>query len=27
MGFTARTYPGDATLMLVERKLPLPVEA
>ncbi len=27
MGFTARSYPGDATLMLVERKLPLPVEA
>lgn len=27
MGFTARTYPGDATLMLVERKLPLPVDA
>jgi L-amino acid N-acyltransferase YncA len=27
MGFTARTYPGDSTLMLVERKLPLPVAA
>lgn len=27
MGFTARSYPGDATLMLVERKLPLPVDA
>ncbi len=27
MGFTARTYPGDATLVLVERKLPLPVDA
>lgn len=26
MGFTVRTYPGDSTLMLVERKLPLPVE-
>lgn len=25
MGFTARSYPGDATLTLVERKLPLPV--
>lgn len=24
MGFIARPYPGDATLMLVERKLPLP---
>ena len=24
MGFTARTFPGDATLTLVERKLPLP---
>lgn len=24
MGFTARSYPGDATLTLVERKLPLP---
>lgn len=24
MGFTARAYPGDHTLMLVERKLPLP---
>jgi len=24
MGFTARTYPGDHTLTLVERKLPLP---
>ena len=23
MGFTARSYPGDATLMLVERNLPL----
>lgn len=23
MGFTARPYPGDATLMLVERKLPM----
>jgi GNAT superfamily N-acetyltransferase len=27
MGFTARSYPGDATLMLVERLLPLPAEA
>lgn len=27
MGFTARAYPGDATLMLVERKLALPVDA
>jgi GNAT superfamily N-acetyltransferase len=27
MGFTARTYPGDSTLMLVERKLPLLVGA
>ena len=27
MGFTARPYPGDATLVLVERKLPLPVAA
>lgn len=27
MGFTARPYPGDATLVLVERKLPLPVDA
>lgn len=27
MGFTARAYPGDATLMLVERKLPLPATA
>ena len=25
MGFTARTYPGDPTLVVVERKLPLPV--
>lgn len=24
MGFTARSYPGDATLVLVERKLPVP---
>lgn len=24
MGFTARAYPGDRTLMLVERRLPLP---
>lgn len=27
MGFTAHSYPGDATLMLVERRLPLPIDA
>ncbi len=27
MGFTARAYPGDPTLVLVERKLPLPAMA
>lgn len=27
MGFTARSYPGDAALMLIERKLPLAVDA
>jgi len=27
MGFTARTYPGDATLVLIERKLPISVDA
>ena len=27
MGFTARSFPGDATLVLVERKLPLPATA
>jgi len=25
MGFTVHSYPGDATLMLIQRKLPLPV--
>lgn len=27
MGFTARPYPDDRTLMLVERKLPMPASA
>ena len=27
MGFTARAHPGDPTLVLVERKLPLPAAA
>lgn len=27
MGFTARSYPGDSTLMLVERKLPFAAAA
>jgi GNAT superfamily N-acetyltransferase len=27
MGFSRRTYPGDSTLTLVERKLPMPATA